>query len=96
MVGAVRELAKHVCDKVDFMRKNTKEFDHLFPNVEPQKDCLSGFTGAVSEANYIDRAESFLTDKEAHTNAIQVIERVKNSYAIIYPSCWNGKISLVE
>ncbi len=77
LVGAVRELAKHVCDKVDFMRKNTKEFDHMFPNVEPQKECLSGFTGAVSEANYIDRAESYLTEKETYSNAIQAIERVE-------------------
>jgi hypothetical protein len=77
LVSGVKDLAKHMCDKVDFMRKQTKDFDNLFASVESDKDLLSGFTGAVSEANYIDRAETYLTDKEAFTNSIHSIEKVE-------------------
>lgn len=77
LVSGVKDLAKHMCDKVDFMRKQTKGFDNLFSAVESDKDLLAGFTGAVSEANYIDRAENYLADKAAFANSIQSIEKVE-------------------
>ncbi|MEI7527075.1 MAG: hypothetical protein WCJ95_22185, partial [Mariniphaga sp.] len=61
LVSAVRELAKRFCDKVDDMKRSNKDFDALFGNLEICKDQLGTFTGAVSEANYIDKAENFLT-----------------------------------
>lgn len=77
LVNGVKDLARYMCDKVDFMRKQTKDFDHLFSATESDKDFLSGFTGAVSEANYIDRAEEYLADKEAYANSLRSIEKVE-------------------
>ena len=77
LVNALRDLAKVVCDKVDFMRKQHKDFDILFPDIEARKDLLSGFTGAVSEANYIERAENFLENKDFFHQAFKSIEKVE-------------------
>ncbi|MFZ4462480.1 MAG: BREX system P-loop protein BrxC [Bacteroidales bacterium] len=77
LVGGVKELAKYLCDKVDFMRKQNKDFDALFVDAEKQKEFLSGFTGSLTEANYIDRAEEYLKEKEAYTIAVQSIDRVE-------------------
>lgn len=77
LVNAVKELAKHMCDKVEFMRKQNKDFDTLFGDLEKEKERLSDFTGAVSEANYIDKAGQFLTNKDDYNNAVQAIEKVE-------------------
>ena len=77
LVNAARELAKRFCDKVDDMRKQNKDFDKLFADVEPQKEILSGFTGAVSESNYIEKAENFLSNKDAYNDAVQTIKKVE-------------------
>ena len=77
LVNAVKELAKRFCDKVVDMRKQNKDFDTLFSDIETQKETLSDFTGAVSEANYIDKAENFLTSKDSYIAAVQTIEKVE-------------------
>jgi len=74
---AVRELAKRFCDKVDDMRKQNKDFNTLFADLEIQKDILSTFTGAVSEANYIEKAENFLLNKDDYNKAINEIGSVE-------------------
>ena len=48
LVNAVRELAKRFCDKVDDMKRQNKDFDALFSNLENSKDQLGNFTGAIS------------------------------------------------
>ncbi len=73
LVNAVRELAKRFCDKVDDMKRQNKDFDALFSNLENSKDELGNFTGAVSEANYIDKAESYLTQTDLYAKAVKEI-----------------------
>ncbi|MBC7388090.1 MAG: hypothetical protein H7329_02660, partial [Opitutaceae bacterium] len=73
LVNAVRELAKRFCDKVDDMKRQNKDFDALFSNLENSKDQLGNFTGAVSEANYIDKAESYLTETDMFAKAVKEI-----------------------
>jgi len=73
LVNAVRELAKRFCDKVDDMKRQNKDFDALFSNLENSKDQLGNFTGAVSEANYIDKAESYLTQTDLYAKAVKGI-----------------------
>jgi len=77
LVNAVRELAKRFCDKVDDMKRSNKDFDTLFSNLEICKDQLGTFTGAVSEANYIDKAENYLTQTDVYANAIKEIEKAE-------------------
>ncbi|MFA4851028.1 MAG: BREX system P-loop protein BrxC [Bacteroidales bacterium] len=77
LVSALRELARLIREKVDFMRKHNKDFDLLFADIESQKELLSEFTGAISEANYIEKAENYLASKVTCNNAIQAIEKVE-------------------
>lgn len=77
LVSAVRELAKRFCDKVDDMKRSNKDFDALFSNLEICKDQLGTFTGAVSEANYIDKAENFLTQTAVYVDAVREIEKAE-------------------
>ncbi len=77
LVNAVRELAKRFCDKVDDMKRSNKDFDTLFGNLEIYKDQLGTFTSAVNEANYIDKAENYLTQTDVYTNAIKEIGKAE-------------------
>jgi len=77
LVAAVRDIAKHFADKVTTLRNSEKEFDKLFPKADENAAFLGGFTGAVSEANYIEKAEEFLGSKDAFHKALQEIEKVE-------------------
>ena len=77
LVNAVRELAKRFCDKVDDMKRQNKDFDALFSNLEVSKDQLGTFTGAVSEANCIDKAENYLAQTSLFADAIKEIEKAE-------------------
>lgn len=75
--NAVRDLAKCYCDKVDTLRKSNKDFDTLFTAMEKQKDILAVYTGAVSEHNYIEKAEAFLNGKIDFATSVNAIEKVE-------------------
>lgn len=77
LVTAVRDLAKNFADKVTTLRNSEKEFDKLFPKADENALFLVDFTGAVSEANYIDKAEEFLDSKDVFHKALQEIEKVE-------------------
>jgi uncharacterized protein YeeX (DUF496 family) len=77
LVAAIRDVAKHFADKVITLRNSEKEFDKLFPKADENAAYLGGFTGAVSEANYIDKAVEFLAAKDAFHKALQEIEKVE-------------------
>ncbi|MCP9762293.1 BREX system P-loop protein BrxC [Lacihabitans soyangensis] len=77
LVTAVRELAKRFCDKVDDMKRQNRDFDVLFGNLEISKDHLAQFTGAVSEANYIDKAEDYLAHTDTFSVAVKEIEKTE-------------------
>lgn len=77
LVAAVRDIAKHFADKVTTLRNSEKEFDKLFPKADENAAYLGGFTGAVSEANYIEKAEEFLGSKDDFHKALQEIEKVE-------------------
>lgn len=77
LVVAIRDVAKHFADKVITLRNSEKEFNKLFPKTDENASYLAGFTGAVSEANYIDKAVEFLASKDAFHKAFQEIEKVE-------------------
>jgi hypothetical protein len=77
LINAIRELAKRFCDKVDDMKRSNKDFDEFFGNLEICKDQLGTFTGAISESNYIDKAENYLGQAEIYANAIKDIEKAE-------------------
>lgn len=75
--NAIRELAKRFCEKVDDMKRQHPEFSTLFSNLEEKKQILGEFTGAISEANYIDKANEFLTNSEKYSDAVSAIEKAE-------------------
>jgi len=77
LVNAVRELAKRFCDKVDDMKRQNRDFDALFSNLEASKDQLGDFIGAVSEGNYIDKAENYLEKTTLYADCIKEIEKAE-------------------
>ncbi len=77
LVSAVRDTAKHFADKVSTLRNSEKEFDRLFPEADNYATLLGGFTGAVSEANYIDKAIEFLEGKDEYLAALQEVEKIE-------------------
>lgn len=74
---AVRELAKRFCDKVDNMKRQNKDFDALFSNLEDSNTALYNFTGPISASNYIEKAETFIAEKDMYANAINEIEKAE-------------------
>lgn len=75
--NAVKELAQHFVTKVGGMKTQHQEFDVLFGDLESRKNSLNDYTGVVSEANYIDKAENFLAGKNAYTDAVIAIEKAE-------------------
>lgn len=70
LASAVRDLAKHFADKIATLENSEKEFKKFFPYAGADRDFLGGFTGPVSEANYIDKATDFLEKKQEYLNAV--------------------------
>lgn len=77
LMNAVRDLTKFFTDKVTTLKSVEKDFDKLFPDVEAKREFLLDFTGAISEANYIDRAVEFLNSKTIFVANIKAIEKVE-------------------
>ncbi len=77
LVNAIRDFAKRFCDKVDDMKRQNKDFEALFSNLEICKDQLVSFTGAVSESNYIEKAENYLSQTDVYADAINEIEKAE-------------------
>jgi hypothetical protein len=98
LVAAIRDTAKHFADKVITLSNSEKEFDKLFPQADKNASFLSGFTGAVSEANYIDKAVEFLEAKDAFLKALQEIEKVEKFIRNSLPKVkeWKAFVTAVE
>jgi hypothetical protein len=77
LVSAVRDIAKYFADKISTLRNSEKEFDKLFPKADENATYIGGFTGAVTEANYIEKAVGFLGAKDLFLRALQDIENVE-------------------
>lgn len=95
LVNAVRDLARYFSDKVGTLRNSEKEFDKLFPSIESYREYLLDFGGAVSESNYIEKAETFLTNKDEFLKAIQEIEKVEKFIRNNLPKVKEWKLFVV-
>jgi len=71
-------LAKHFTDKVKLLKDmGKKSSTKLFPDMEEKREFLLNYTGAISENNYIDRANDFLSNKTVFVDHIRAIEKVE-------------------
>jgi hypothetical protein len=98
LVNAVRDTAKHFVDKVANIRSIEKDFDKLFPLLEAQREYLGGFTAAISEVNYIDKAVDFLNAKTEYHNALESILKVEKFITTSLPRAkeWRGFVEAVN
>lgn len=65
-VGAINDLGGAVAG-----------FDRLFPKVAAQKTVLQGFTGKVTEGNYIDKVTHLLANGTAYREAIESVREAQ-------------------
>ncbi|MEH1009210.1 BREX system P-loop protein BrxC [Winogradskyella sp. ECml5-4] len=70
---AVTQLANHFISALNTLRNSQPDFDKLFPKVNAQKSILQNYTGKTTEANYIEKAEDFLNQKDDFILAIKSI-----------------------
>ncbi len=98
LVNATKNTAKFMVQVVDTLKRNEKEFDQLFPKADENATYLGGFTGAVSEANYIDKAVEFLTSKDSFHKALQEIEKVEKFIRNNLPKVkeWKAFVTAVQ
>jgi hypothetical protein len=68
---AVNQLAEHFISSINTLKNTQSDFDKLFSNVSAQKSTLQGYTGKTTEANYIEKAEDFLSSKDEYIAAIE-------------------------
>ncbi len=70
---AITQLAEYFITSLSTLRNTQSDFDKLFSSVGAQKDILQRYTGKTTEANYIDKAEDFLSSKDEYIAAIKNI-----------------------
>lgn len=98
LVNAVRDLSRTFCEKVKGINYRVSNSGLLFPELEEKKEILEGFTGAVSDANYIDKGEQFLSTQEQFESAISHIIRVEKfaNNNLLKANQWKAYIESVK
>lgn len=77
LAESIGKLADKFLGKISELENTVNQFGSLFPIVAQQRTVLQGFTGKMTENNYIERAEYFLTNSEQFSEAIQTIEKAQ-------------------
>ncbi len=73
LANAVKVMADHFIGSLDGLASSQDQFETLFHNVAVQKNILLNYTSKVTEANYIEKVEYFLSNYEEYKNAIELI-----------------------
>lgn len=73
VADSIRNMADHFIKALTTLNDTVDNFDSLFPVVAEQKQTLLSFTGKITESNYIERVEYYLTNSDQFSSAIQTI-----------------------
>jgi len=73
LADAIRFTADRFIGELDSLNRSVEHFDVLFPNVVAQKAVLQGYSGKVTENNYIEKVEYLLTNADGFQAAITTI-----------------------
>ena len=73
LVDAIKIMAEHFIGSLGTMKDTVPDFERVFAAVADQKAVLQNYSSLTTEANYIDKAVTFLDNKEAFTKAIKSI-----------------------
>lgn len=77
LADAIRAMADHFIELIDFERQRDDEFENLFPMVVDQKNILQSYAGKVTESNYIEKVEYLLSNKDPFISSIQTIVKAQ-------------------
>jgi len=69
----IRLMAEHFISAITNLSNTVQDFDALFSKVADLKQALQGYTGQVTESNYIEKVEFLLNNSDTFNDAIQAI-----------------------
>jgi hypothetical protein len=78
LAEAIQRLAAHFRAILHERQRELPEFDQYFPEAARQREFLAEFTGTVTEANYVDKAQQFLEHQAAFAQALEAIGRASD------------------
>jgi len=70
-------MADHFISAITSLNETVEGFETLFPKVADLKSVLQGYSGQVTESNYIEKVEFLLTNSDDFNDAIQAILRAQ-------------------
>ena len=73
LADAIRFMADYFIGALTTLNDTVDNFASLFPNVAAQKSALQDYSGKVTEGNYIEKVEYFITNEETFKSSIQTI-----------------------
>jgi len=73
LATAINLLADHFIGTLTTLNDTVNQFDSLFPNVAEQKTILQNYTGKITDSNYIEKVDYFLSTEDQFTSSIQTI-----------------------
>ena len=77
LADSIRKLADHFVKALTTLENTVDNFERLFPTVADQRKILQSFTWKITESNYIERVEYFLSNSGQYSGAIQTIEKAQ-------------------
>jgi hypothetical protein len=78
LADSIRHFTDCFIRTLDTLNDTVDEFESLFPTVAEQKQTLLGFSGKITESNYIEKVEYLLTNRDQFTEAIQIILKAQH------------------
>jgi hypothetical protein len=85
LADGIRKMADHFLKSLTTLNQTVDGFEFLFPVVAKQKQALVGFSGKVTESNYIEKVEYLLMNSDQFSDAIQTILKgqkfIKKNYS---------------
>lgn len=73
LADAISQLAQKFIDVLSSLKETQNDFDFIFKNTAEQKEVLLPFLSKTTESNYIEKAQTYLQDKDAYAKAINSI-----------------------
>lgn len=86
LVCAISKTADEYARKIKAWREANSKFDNYYPEMKDIEAILVGFVANINDQNYIDKAEYFISNKDAFVESIEKVEScanfIKNKQAI--------------
>jgi hypothetical protein len=74
---AVTKLAETFITTINTLRNSQSDFNSFFPKAAAYRDALQPYSFKTTEANYIEKAQDFLNEKEGYIRAVKGIVKVE-------------------